>query len=269
MPKFRTHYHNLNVAENATIEEIRAAFKTHFLKYHPDKHPNNREHAERLIQIGREAYLILSDSLKKDVYDAWVAENREIAKLNLHTDVKPGQENQHNFAAAKGEERALNEPVLKTAQPAPVNKARHWELPAFVCALLIFAYLGWTLLYQQDMQSLVSGKSVSRTDQGFEFNFENKCRHPVTLVVRYKGLDDIWHIGGWWDVESDESVYLENENGERLASRDPIWYYYARATNDSNIEWKGSSPFTVNGVRVKMLEMEDTDGDSEWATTCD
>lgn len=72
MARIHTHYDNLKVARNAPPEVIRAAYKTLSQKYHPDRNPDNTE-AIRIIQIINSAYEVLSDPVKRQEHDDWIA----------------------------------------------------------------------------------------------------------------------------------------------------------------------------------------------------
>lgn len=61
----KNYYEILELNANASQEEIKKAFRTLSLKYHPDKNP---EGAERFKEIN-EAYQVLSDGNKKSQYD--------------------------------------------------------------------------------------------------------------------------------------------------------------------------------------------------------
>lgn len=73
MPRVHTHYDNLKVARNAPPEVIRAAYRTLSKKYHPDHNPNNKE-AIRIIQLINAAYEVLSDPIKRETHDRWIAQ---------------------------------------------------------------------------------------------------------------------------------------------------------------------------------------------------
>lgn len=68
----RTHYDNLQVARNASDRVIRAAYKSLAQEWHPDKHPNNRQEAERILKIINNAYNVLSNPEKRKLHDEWI-----------------------------------------------------------------------------------------------------------------------------------------------------------------------------------------------------
>jgi curved DNA-binding protein len=76
--EFKDYYQTLGVAHDATVEEIRKAFRKLARKYHPDvsKEPN----AESKMKEVNEAYTVLSDPEKRAAYD------------QLRRGYQPGQE---------------------------------------------------------------------------------------------------------------------------------------------------------------------------------
>jgi DnaJ-class molecular chaperone len=62
------HYKNLGLEETASKDEIKKAFRTLSLKYHPDRNPNNQEAVDNFHKINN-AYEVLSDDQKKKDYD--------------------------------------------------------------------------------------------------------------------------------------------------------------------------------------------------------
>ena len=64
----RDYYEILGVSKNATAKEIKKAYRSLAVKYHPDKNPNNPS-AEEKFKEAAEAYDILSSSEKKQRYD--------------------------------------------------------------------------------------------------------------------------------------------------------------------------------------------------------
>lgn len=61
-----TYYDILGINKNATLNEIKAAYKSLAKKYHPDINPNTSD----LFKQINEAYSVLSDSVKRNEYDS-------------------------------------------------------------------------------------------------------------------------------------------------------------------------------------------------------
>lgn len=65
----KDYYEMLGVARNASVEDIKKAFRKMALKYHPDRNPDNKAEAEKKFKEVAEAYEVLSDADKKANYD--------------------------------------------------------------------------------------------------------------------------------------------------------------------------------------------------------
>src|SRR4030066_981484 len=63
------YYDILGVSKSASAEEIKKAYRKQGLEWHPDRHKDNKEAAERRFKEINEAYQILSDPQKKSAYD--------------------------------------------------------------------------------------------------------------------------------------------------------------------------------------------------------
>ncbi len=64
----KDYYRTLGVAENASAEEIKKAYRKLAKQYHPDANPNDPSVAERFKEVS-EAYAVLSDEQKRKQYD--------------------------------------------------------------------------------------------------------------------------------------------------------------------------------------------------------
>lgn len=66
----RDYYEVLDVARNATDEEIKKAYRKLAMKYHPDRNQDNPSAEEKFKEV-KEAYEMLSDSEKRAAYDQY------------------------------------------------------------------------------------------------------------------------------------------------------------------------------------------------------
>jgi molecular chaperone DnaJ len=72
MPAKPDYYEVLGVPRNATLEDIKKAFREMALKYHPDRVPaDQKKAAEEKFKEISEAYAVLSDSQKRALYDQY------------------------------------------------------------------------------------------------------------------------------------------------------------------------------------------------------
>uniref|UniRef100_A0A7S2SM42 J domain-containing protein n=1 Tax=Mucochytrium quahogii TaxID=96639 RepID=A0A7S2SM42_9STRA len=67
--KGRDFYKILGVSRDASEAELKKAYRKMALKWHPDKNVNNKEQAEKMFKDIAEAYAVLTDKEKKQVYD--------------------------------------------------------------------------------------------------------------------------------------------------------------------------------------------------------
>ena len=68
MAQKRDYYEVLGVDRNATEDQIKKAYRTIAIKYHPDRNPGNKE-AEEKFKEAAEAYDVLHDPQKRQHYD--------------------------------------------------------------------------------------------------------------------------------------------------------------------------------------------------------
>ena len=70
MDQKRDYYEVLGVDRNATPEQIKKAYRKKAIEFHPDRNPGNKE-AEEKFKEAAEAYDVLSDEKKKQLYDQY------------------------------------------------------------------------------------------------------------------------------------------------------------------------------------------------------
>jgi molecular chaperone DnaJ len=66
----RDYYEVLGIAKTASDDEIKKAYRGLAMKYHPDRNPGDEE-ANHLFKEAAEAYAVLSDGEKRQVYDRY------------------------------------------------------------------------------------------------------------------------------------------------------------------------------------------------------
>jgi molecular chaperone DnaJ len=63
------YYEILGIGRDASGEQIKSAYRKLALKYHPDRSPENKHEAEERFRQATEAYSVLSDPQKRQIYD--------------------------------------------------------------------------------------------------------------------------------------------------------------------------------------------------------
>jgi len=63
------YYEVLGVSKNASAQEVKSAYRKQALNWHPDRHKDDKEEAEKRFKEINEAYQILSDTQKRSAYD--------------------------------------------------------------------------------------------------------------------------------------------------------------------------------------------------------
>ena len=66
----RDYYEVLGVQKNATKDDIKKGYRKLAIQYHPDRNPGNKE-AEDKFKEATEAYEVLSDDQKRQIYDQY------------------------------------------------------------------------------------------------------------------------------------------------------------------------------------------------------
>ena len=65
------YYKTLGISRNSSETEVKKAYRKLALKWHPDKNPDKKEEAEKKFKEISEAYEVLSDKKKRELYDKY------------------------------------------------------------------------------------------------------------------------------------------------------------------------------------------------------
>lgn len=77
----KDYYNILKVSRSASDEDLKRAYKRLALFWHPDKNPSNKHEAEAKFKQISEAYDVLSDPQKRQIYDLYGEETLKSGKI--------------------------------------------------------------------------------------------------------------------------------------------------------------------------------------------
>ncbi len=67
----RDFYEVLGITKTASLDEIKSSYRKAAMQWHPDRNPENKEEAEIRFRECTEAYSVLSDPQKRQIYDTY------------------------------------------------------------------------------------------------------------------------------------------------------------------------------------------------------
>jgi hypothetical protein len=160
-------YQVLGISEDATDEQIKAAYRQLALKYHPDR--NKSDAALVIIQRVNEAYEILSDPARKARYGK---SNYIPYDQSAKTEEERAyEEYKRQFLQRKREEAARNIEKTKSDEQRKYKVARFMAMP-----ILLFAFL----LTVDEYLPAIHYNEMS--DRGWQFTVGRKYHELLTFM---------------------------------------------------------------------------------------
>ncbi|KAK8655363.1 hypothetical protein V6N13_107943 [Hibiscus sabdariffa] len=98
------YYNILKVSRDATEEDLKKSYKRLAMKWHPDKNPINKKEAEAKFKQISEAYDVLSDPQKRQIYDLYGEEGIQSAELSSPNGFSGGGDRAYRFNPRNAED---------------------------------------------------------------------------------------------------------------------------------------------------------------------
>ncbi|MCU0437321.1 MAG: DnaJ domain-containing protein [Raineya sp.] len=115
------YYEILNISPQATEKEIKLAFKKLAWQYHPDQNPNDKK-AEEKFKLINEAYHTLSDSTKRQFYDAKIGLRQNIDAFHYYKTYQKKEQEEREVKRAVFQEFIRKFRAEKQAKQAEVQQ---------------------------------------------------------------------------------------------------------------------------------------------------
>lgn len=125
MQNYRNYYDLLDLATDASFNQVKQAYRRLAREYHPDLNPGNKE-AEERFKLLNEAYEILSDGDRRRQYDSFNA--REWADFNNFIDQLLSRNDTRSSDTAEVQHAAPS-PKRPSSQSPPPSRPQKPSLP--------------------------------------------------------------------------------------------------------------------------------------------
>uniref|UniRef100_A0A0N4Z8M3 J domain-containing protein n=1 Tax=Parastrongyloides trichosuri TaxID=131310 RepID=A0A0N4Z8M3_PARTI len=120
------YYKILGVSDKSTNYEIKKAYRSNALKYHPDKNPNGRAMFEGI----QKAYKVLSDPLSRGIYDMSRTKFKDpcFDRPSTMTETNVKRNKDCSFQQAKdGKKRNVGDWFKKFKEDVSANRFKNWD----------------------------------------------------------------------------------------------------------------------------------------------
>jgi len=116
----KTHYETLGVASDASLDEIKSAYRKLAVKYHPDKNKGDSEKENKFKEISN-AYDVLKDPIKKRKYDEFLKYGGGTKNFNKRNFAKGNPEDIFSFFRQQRTKYRTEDPITRPSIHIPPN----------------------------------------------------------------------------------------------------------------------------------------------------
>ena len=187
------YYQLLDVPENASAREIKAAYRKQAMRYHPDRNVGN-EAAEERFKLVAEAYRVLADAEQRAHYDGWLERHKrlsmapELADMRRSVRVSVRHAYERRASRRRRYERDADHPLrVRRMLMRPSFTFSRWHLLVFY--LFAFAVmLPWAVRYGQRDDAEIAAKREQREKELVESLYIRACNGDATAQYRYANI---------------------------------------------------------------------------------
>ena len=185
-----TYYTKLGLAENATPDEIKRAYRKLVLMYHPDRqHLNPEETAAKFREIQR-AYECLSDPSRRHKYDSdlWLFRNRQNPR-NSYT--KQSSSASANNGSAQSTdwndsyEDITDKPTSSQASGGIFSLKWIYSFGAFIAVIIVIVLLSVNTSQPKKSSDVTSSSATGTINKSIPADPSNKINSLQKLRVTY------------------------------------------------------------------------------------
>lgn len=243
-----TYYELLNIKNNATIEEIKKAYREKVLLFHPDV--NKQPNAENIFISIQGAYKILSDTEKRRKYDAAL----RVASIFEETRNEKTYQNQskHNYSR-----NATADPTFRHDRKEEKSQPR-W-IDQFFGFLIVVGFFGV-------ISFIVNTCSDSKKNNYSSYNHATNEIKEINDGLKTRGYP-AYSIN---DESTQNKYYIDNKGNMRVVPTNRINAYQEKypnsrlATNEEIFKVESRKSQQVGDGRVKTLDKKKEKQDNKY-----
>lgn len=160
------YYQLLDVAENAGVAEIKAAYRTQAKRFHPDRNVGNPA-AEERFKLVSEAYRVLGNRERRAEYDSWLERQKRLASAPELASMPK----RTRFSYRHSQERRERRRHARRAHPPRpflIKPRSNGEIARFIFfyALCIFCLAPWFISYMNRGSHTETAARPGKTEPG-------------------------------------------------------------------------------------------------------